>query len=96
MFKTIRLDPIHFNAITNDESKLQCIALPAECIIIKVQWSEELLLIAYRQKQQVYIGIYHERGGLKSRVKMECSEISSFEVVKKVICTCEDGVIKLY
>jgi hypothetical protein len=44
----------------------------------------------------VYIGIYKERGGLKSRVRMECSEMSSFEVVNKVICTCEDGVVKVY
>jgi hypothetical protein len=29
-------------------------------------------------------------------VRMECSEMSSFEVVNKVICTCEDGVIKVY
>jgi hypothetical protein len=29
-------------------------------------------------------------------VRLECSELTSFEVVNKVICTCEDGVTKLY
>lgn len=61
-----------------------------------MQWSQELLLVAYKVGLKVYIGIYNQKEGLKSRVRLECSEITSFEVVNKIICTCEDGVIKLY